>query len=96
MTQTQIESKVKEIIAEKLDVEESEVTLDASLIYDLGAHYLDVLNLLVDFEDAFGITIEYYFDASDEINTVGDAIDYVKKMLDEKQKNPGRIIRRIR
>ena len=54
---SEIESKVKEIIVEKLGVEESEVTLEASFTNDLGADSLDTVELIMEFEKEFGITI---------------------------------------
>jgi len=71
-----IEQKVKEIIVEKLGVEESEVTLDASFENDLGADSLDAVELIMEFEKEFGITIpddQVYY-----ITTVGDAVSYIK------------------
>ena len=73
---SEIESKVKEIIVEKLGVEESEVTLEASFTNDLGADSLDTVELIMEFEKEFGITIPA--DQAEKIATVGDAVAYIE------------------
>ena len=73
---SEIESKVKEIIVEKLGVEESEVTLEASFTNDLGADSLDTVELIMEFEKEFGITIPD--DQGEKIATVGDAVAYIE------------------
>lgn len=75
----QIESKVKEIIIKNLGVEESEVTREASFKDDLGADSLDCVELVIDFEKEFNITIDD--NEAENINTVGDAIDYINKLI---------------
>ena len=76
---SEIESKVKEIIVEKLGVEESEVTMDASFTNDLGADSLDTVELIMEFEKEFGITIPD--DQAEKIATVGDAVAYIEKAV---------------
>lgn len=76
---SQIESKVKEIIVKNLGVKESEVTRNASFVNDLGADSLDCVELILDFEKEFCITIND--DEAENINTVGEAIDYIKKLI---------------
>ena len=73
---SEIEAKVKEIIVEKLGVEESEVTLEASFTNDLGADSLDTVELIMEFEKEFGITIPD--DQAEKISTVGDAVAYIE------------------
>ena len=75
----EIESKVKEIIVKNLGVKESEVTREASFIDDLGADSLDCVELVIDFEHKFGIEIDD--NEAENINTVGDAIDYINKLI---------------
>ena len=75
----EIESKVKEIIVKNLGVEESEVTREASFVNDLGADSLDCVELIIDFEHEFGIEIDD--NEAENINTVGDAIDYINKLI---------------
>lgn len=75
----QIESKIKEIIVKNLGVKESEVTREASFVNDLGADSLDCVELVIDFEKEFCITIND--NEAENINTVGDAIDYINKLI---------------
>ena len=72
-----INAKVTAIIVDKLGVEESEVTPAASFTNDLGADSLDTVELIMEFEKEFGITIPD--EAAEKIGTVGDAIDYIEK-----------------
>ncbi|MCK9304192.1 MAG: acyl carrier protein [Bacteroidales bacterium] len=72
-----INAKVKAIIVDKLGVEESEVTPNASFTNDLGADSLDTVELIMEFEKAFGMTIPD--EAAEKISTVGDAIAYIEK-----------------
>ena len=72
-----ITSKVKAIIVDKLGVDESEVTPAASFTNDLGAYSLDTVELIMEFEKAFAITIPD--EAAEKISTVGDAISYIEK-----------------
>ena len=71
-----ITSKVKAIIVDKLGVDESGVTPAASFTNDLGADSLDTVELIMEFEKAFGITIPD--EAAEKISTVGDAIAYIE------------------
>ncbi len=71
-----INAKVKAIIVDKLGVEESEVTPAASFTNDLGADSLDTVELIMEFEKAFSITIPD--EAAEKIATVGDAITYIE------------------
>lgn len=71
-----VESKVKEIIVNKLGVEESQITPEASFINDLGADSLDTVELIMEFEKSFNVTID---DAdAEKIQTVGDAVSYLQ------------------
>ena len=71
-----ISAKVKEIIVDKLGVDAAEVTPEASFTKDLGADSLDTVELIMEFEKAFGLQIPY--DAAEQIATVGDAIKYIE------------------
>ncbi|MBQ2291921.1 MAG: acyl carrier protein [Paludibacteraceae bacterium] len=73
-----IESKVKAIIVDKLGVEESQVTLDASFTADLNADSLDTVELIMEFEKEFGISIPD--EDTTKINTVQDVVDYIEKL----------------
>jgi len=69
-----IEDKVKQIIVDELGVEESEVTANARFIDDLGADSLDTVELVMRFEEEFGIEIPD--EDAEKITTVQNAIDY--------------------
>ena len=71
-----VASRVKEIIVDKLSVEESEVTNEASFTNDLGADSLDTVELIMEFEKEFGLSIPD--DQAEKISTVGDAIAYIE------------------
>ena len=73
-----IESKVKAIIVDKLGVEESQVTPEASLTADLNADSLDTVELIMEFEKEFGISIPD--EDTQKINCVKDVIDYIEKL----------------
>jgi acyl carrier protein len=67
--------RVKKIVVEHLGVEESKVTEEASFIDDLGADSLDIVELVMAFEEEFGVEIPD--DAAEKITTVNDAIEYI-------------------
>ncbi len=71
-----IASKVKTIIIDKLGVDESEVTQEASFTNDLGADSLDTVELIMEFEKEFNIAIPD--DQAEKISTVGQAIAYIE------------------
>jgi acyl carrier protein len=72
-----VEEKVKQIIVEQLQVDEAEVTPGASFQEDLGADSLDVVELVMQFEEAFDMEIPD--EDAEKIKTVKDAIDYIEK-----------------
>ncbi len=73
---SEIESKVKAIIVDKLGVDEADVVATASFTNDLGADSLDTVELIMEFEKEFGINIPD--DQAEKIATVGDAISYIE------------------
>ncbi|MCD8175989.1 MAG: acyl carrier protein [Tannerellaceae bacterium] len=73
---SEVASRVKAIIVDKLSVEETEVTNEASFTNDLGADSLDTVELIMVFEKEFGISIPD--DQAEKITTVGDAIAYIE------------------
>ncbi len=75
---SEVASRVKAIIVDKLGVEESEVTPQASFTNDLGADSLDTVELIMEFEKEFGITIPD--DQAEKIATVGDAISHIESL----------------
>lgn len=72
-----IKSRVISIIVDKLGVEETEVTNEASFTNDLGADSLDTVELIMEFEKEFNIAIPD--DQAENIQTVGDAVSYIEK-----------------
>ena len=73
---SEVAERVKAIIVDKLSVEETEVTNEASFTNDLGADSLDTVELIMAFEKEFGISIPD--DQAEKITTVGDAIAYIE------------------
>ena len=71
----EIEARVKAIIVDKLGVDESEVTPTASFTNDLGADSLDTVELIMELEKEFGMSIPD--DQAEKISTVKDAVDYI-------------------
>ncbi|HEV2615197.1 MAG TPA: acyl carrier protein [Candidatus Acidoferrales bacterium] len=78
-----VEERVKQIIVEQLGVDEGEVTPTASFVDDLGADSLDIVELVMAFEEAFGIEIPD--EDAEKIATVKDAIAYIDKHGKEKK-----------
>ncbi|MBR1387397.1 MAG: acyl carrier protein [Alloprevotella sp.] len=74
---SEISEKVKALIVEKLNVDEAEVKPEASFANDLGADSLDTVELIMEFEKEFGISIPD--DQAEKISTVGDAIAYIEE-----------------
>jgi acyl carrier protein len=72
-----IATKVKAIIVDKLGVDEKEVTPEASFTNDLGADSLDTVELIMEFEKEFNISIPD--DQAEKISSVGDAVAYVEQ-----------------
>jgi len=70
-----VETKVKEIIIDKLGVEESQITPEASFTNDLGADSLDIVELVMGFESAFPD------EDAEKIGTVGDAVSYLSEKV---------------
>lgn len=79
MERSEIASKVKTIIVDKLGAEESKVTDTASFINDLGADSLDTVELVMKFEEEFDIKIPD--EDAEKIGTVNDAVNYIEEKL---------------
>ena len=73
---TEIANKVKQIIIDKLGVDEAEVTIEASFTNDLGADSLDTVELIMEFEKEFDVSIPD--EQAENIQTVGEAISYLE------------------
>lgn len=74
-----IEAKVKQIVMDKLGVEESQIVPSANFIEDLRADSLDTVELVMAFEEEFSISIPD--EDQDKLRTVGQAVDYLKEKL---------------
>jgi acyl carrier protein len=79
MAAAAVEEKVKKIIVEQLGVEDEDVTADASFVEDLGADSLDTVELVMAFEEEFGIEIPD--EDAEKITTVQNVIDYIKERV---------------
>lgn len=73
-------NKVKEVIIDKLGVEEDTIKTEAHFVNDLGADSLDTVELIMEFEEEFGIEIPD--EDAENITTVGSAVDYIDKVQD--------------
>lgn len=80
-TMASIEEKVKQIIVDKLGVDEAEVTSEASFQNDLGADSLDTVELIMEFEKEFDISIPD--EQAENIQTVGQAVTYLEGSVDK-------------
>ena len=69
--------KVKDVIVDKLGVEENSIKSEAHFVNDLGADSLDTVELIMEFEEEFGIEIPD--DDAEKITTVGSAVEYIEK-----------------
>ena len=78
-----VEERIKQIIVEQLGVDEGEVTPTASFVDDLGADSLDTVELVMAFEEAFGIEIPD--EDAEKIATVKDAVEYIQKHASAKK-----------
>jgi acyl carrier protein len=79
-----IEQKVIEIISEQMGVDKAEITRDTSFINDLNADSLDTVELVMEFEDEFDMSIPD--EEAEKIQTVGAAIDYIINIVQSKNK----------
>ncbi len=80
----EVEAKVKKIVAEQMGVAEGEISRDTSFVNDLNADSLDTVELVMEFEDAFEMSIPD--EEAEKIQTVGMAIDYIMKHIESANK----------
>ncbi len=84
MAETDYEARVKKIIASTLNISEEKIKLEDKIIEDLSADSLDVIELIMNLEEEFGIKIQD--EESELITTVGQAVEYVQNKLDGAEK----------
>ncbi|MBI4717723.1 MAG: acyl carrier protein [Planctomycetes bacterium] len=78
----EIEEKVFQIVAEQMTVDKKEIKRETSFVNDLNADSLDTVELIMELEDEFDLTIPD--EEAEKLKTVGEAIDYIKKQLEGK------------
>ena len=83
MADVNIQEKVIEIVSEQMGVDKGEVTPETSFINDLNADSLDTVELVMEFEDEFDMSIPD--EEAEKIQTVGAAIDYITKIMKEQE-----------
>jgi len=71
--------KIRAVISEQLGISEDKITIETSLLHDIGADSLDIFQIISNIEDEFGI--EFPSDVATDMKTVGDAVDYIKENL---------------
>lgn len=81
MSESEIESKVVDIVAEQMGVDKGEITRETSFTNDLNADSLDTVELVMEFEDEFETSIPD--EEAEKIQTVGQAIEYISKAVGE-------------
>ena len=83
MADVNILEKVTEIVSEQMGVDKSEISPETSFINDLNADSLDTVELVMEFEDEFDMSIPD--EEAEKIQTVGAAIDYITKIMNEQE-----------
>ncbi len=83
-TKEEIKEKVISIVSEQMGVDKSEITLDTSFVNDLNADSLDTVELVMEFEDEFELSIPD--EEAEKIQTVGQAVEHISKAQSEGKK----------
>lgn len=81
MTEAELEAKVFEIVAEQMGVDKSELSRETSFTNDLNADSLDIVELIMEFEDEFETTIPD--EEAEKLQTIGQAIDYIAQNVNK-------------
>ena len=82
LTAAEVEEKVLQIVSEQLSVDKKEISRETSFVNDLNADSLDTVELVMELEDEFDMTIPD--EEAEKLRTVGEAIDYIQKYVDGK------------
>ncbi|MFO0972798.1 MAG: acyl carrier protein [Phycisphaerae bacterium] len=82
-TTAEIQDKVVAIVSEQMGVDKKEITMDTSFVRDLNADSLDTVELVMEFEDEFELSIPD--DEAEKIQTVGQAVQFIEKVLATKK-----------
>ena len=82
LTAVEIEEKVIQIVGEQLSVDKTEISRETSFVNDLNADSLDTVELVMELEDEFDLTIPD--EAAEKLKTVGEAVDYIQKHVGQK------------
>lgn len=80
MKLAEVQAKLKEIVVDRLNVEEDQIKPESSFVEDLGADSLDIVELIMGIEEEFDIEISD--DDAEKLTTVGEALDYIKAKID--------------
>ncbi len=78
---SEIRTKIIEIIADRLSRDKATITDQSSIVADLGADSLDIAEIMMDLEDAFGVKLE----EDKELKTIGDVVTYIESKVAEKK-----------
>jgi len=78
MQSEEVFAKVREVIAEVFNIDESELSMETKIVDDLGAESLDIITLLMEFEDAFDRKIPE--EDAEKLLTIGDAVNYIMEL----------------
>lgn len=81
-TVAEIEEKVIQIVSEQLSVDKNEISRETSFVNDLNADSLDTVELVMELEDEFNMTIPD--EEAEKLKTVGEAVDYIQKHMSDK------------
>ena len=81
-TVAEIEEKVLQIVSEQMSVDKSEITQETSFVNDLNADSLDTVELVMELEDEFDLTIPD--DEAEKLKIVGEAVDYIQQQVEKK------------
>ncbi len=82
-TREEIQEKVVSIVSEQMGVDKKEITMETSFVRDLNADSLDTVELVMEFEDEFELSIPD--DEAEKIQTVGQAVEHIHKALESKK-----------